>query len=285
MTDALTLHRKDGGRFAVEIFANENPAASVVLIQPAMGVRAGYYRLLAEALRDAGCHAGIAELRGHEAHDDARRPGWGYDFGYHHMVHEDWPQAIAAMKARFPGSRFYLLGHSLGAQVSCLYASQYEAELDGLILIACSSVHWRLWGFGFLLFTQAAGLSARLAGHFPGKAFRFAGREARTVMADWARQARTGRFMAGKPRLDYEPALRNVTLPVLGISLEGDFFASRRAFDGLVNKMPKAALERHHIDPKALGFEGIDHFRWARKPALVLPLITQWLTKQAGGQA
>ena len=285
MSEILTLHRKDGGRFTVEVFANAQANAPAILIQPAMGVRAGYYRLLAEALRDAGCHAGIAELRGHEAHDDARRPGWGYDFGYHHMLHEDWPQAVAAMKARFPGSRFYLLGHSLGAQVSCLYASQHQAELDGLILIACSSVEWRLWGFGFLLFSQAAGLSGRLVGHFPGKAFRFAGREARSVMADWARQARTGRFMFGQPRLDYEPALGNVTLPVLGISLEGDFFASRRAFDGLVNKMPKAALERHHLDPKALGFEGIDHFRWARKPALVLPTIRQWLAKQAGVQA
>lgn len=285
MSEILTLHRKDGGRFAVEIFASENAAAPVVLIQPAMGVRAGYYRLLAEALRDAGCHVGIAELRGHEAHDDARRPGWGYDFGYHHMLHEDWPQAIAAMKARFPGSRFYLLGHSLGAQVSCLYASQHQTELDGMILIACCSVEWRLWGAPFLIYSQAAGQIGRLLGYFPGKHFRFAGREARGVMADWARLARTGRFILGKPKLDYEPALRAVTLPVLGISLEGDFFAPRHAFDALVNKMPKAALERHHLDPKALGFDGIDHFRWARKPELVLPTVRQWLDRQAGERA
>src|SRR3546814_2624028 len=80
-------------------------------------------------------------------------------------------------------------------------------------------------------------------------------------MRDWARQARTGHFRFGRPRVDYEDKLAAVTLPALGISFTTDFFATRRAMDGLLGKLPGLRLERHHLDPKALGFEKIDHFR------------------------
>ncbi len=277
MTEQLLLTRANGDRFALTLYPQPDPAAPAILIQPAMGVQAGYYSLLAEALHAAGTHVGISELRGHEAAPQARRPGWDYDFGYHEMMHEDWPLAAQAMQARFPAAPFYLLGHSLGAQISCLYASLQPQGLRGLIMIAACSVHWKLWNWPFLIYSQVAGLSGRLLGHFPGKAFRFAGREARSLIGDWARQARTGRFMLGQPRVDYEPKLAEVRLPVLAISLQGDFFAPRHTMDGLVGKMPRADLTRIHLDPQALGFEKIDHFRWARQPQLVLPQITQWL--------
>jgi predicted alpha/beta hydrolase len=281
MTEQLHLTRANGTRFTLLLYPQDKPDAPALLIQPAMGVQGSYYTLLAEALHAAGCHVGISELRGHEAAEDARRPDWDYDFSYADMLLEDWPQAAAAMQARFPQAPFYILGHSLGAQISCLYASQQPAQLKGLIIIAACSVHWKLWGFPFLLYSQVAGQIGRLLGHFPGKRFRFAGREARGVMRDWARQARTGRFMTGQPRVDYEPKLAAVTLPVLAISLQGDFFAPRHTMDGLLGKMPKAALTRQHLDPKALGFEKIDHFRWARQPALVLPHVLDWLKNQS----
>jgi len=274
--ETVTLHRAEGTSFALSVFPAADAAAPAILIEPAMGVKAGYYLKLAEALQQAGYNTAIAELRGHEA-TGGKRPGWGYDFGYHEMLHEDWPLAVAAVKARFPQAPFYLLGHSLGGQLSCLYAAACPGSMAGLILIACSSVHWRLWPRAFLPYSQIVGVTGRLLGHFPGHRFRFAAREARTVMADWARQARTGHFRFGRPPVDYDPKLAQVALPVLGISFTTDFFATRRAMDGLLAKLSQARLERHHLDPKALGFEGIDHFRWARQPAIVLPLIRDWL--------
>lgn len=277
--ETIALPRAEGTAFALSVFPAADATAPAILIEPAMGVKAGYYLKLAAALCAAGQNVAIAELRGHEA-QGGRRPGWGYDFGYHEMLHEDWPMAVAAVKARFPAAPVYLLGHSLGAQISCLYAAAYPGSVAGLILIACSSVHWKLWPKAFLPYSQVIGLTGRLLGHFPGHRFRFAAREARTVMADWARQARTGRFRFGRPRVDYEDRLADVTLPAIGISFSTDFFATRRAMDGLLGKMPKLRLERHHLDPKVLGFERIDHFRWVRQPAIVLPLVTAWLEKQ-----
>lgn len=262
--------------FALTVYAAIDASAPVLLIQPAMGVKAGYYDRLAEALRAAGYNVAVSELRAHEA-EGGRVPGRDYDFSYDDMLRQDWPQAVAAVKARFPGAPLYLFGHSLGGQVSMLYAGQYQDQLAGLILVAISSVHWKLWGIGFWLYSQAAVLTARLLGHFPGKTFRFAGREARSVIADWARQARTGDFILGPDRLNHKTALAGVTLPVLAVSLQGDFFAPKRATDDLVAKMPRAQLSRHHLDPKAMGIDGVDHFRWARKPETVVPTIVAWL--------
>lgn len=274
--ETIRLQRSEGTSFALTVYPASDPAASVLLIQPAMGVKARYYDRLAEALRAAGCNVVVSELRAHET-EGGRSPGRDYDFSYDDMLRQDWPQAVAAVKTRFPSAPLYLFGHSLGGQVSMLYAGQAQDQLAGLILVAISSVHWKLWGVGFWLYSQTAVLTARLLGHFPGKVFRFAGREARGVIADWARQARTGDFILGKERLNHKAALAGVTLPVLAVSLQGDFFAPKRATDDLVAKIPQAQLSRHHLDPKAMGIDGVDHFRWARKPEVVVPTIISWL--------
>lgn len=276
--ESANLTRADGSRFALRFFPGADPAAPLLLIQPAMGVQAGYYTPLALALNEAGYNAAVSELRGHEEASDARRPGWGYDFGYDEMLREDWPLAVAAARKRFPRSRLYLLGHSLGGQVSSIFAAHNPGAVDGLILIAISSVYWRLWGFGFLGYSQLTVLVSHLLGHFPGKVFRFAGREARTVIADWARQARTGRFRFGRPKVDHDALMAQAKLPVLGISLAGDFFAPRQAADHLLGKLKSADLTRLHLDPKAAGFEKVDHFRWVRQPNVVLPAIKEWLS-------
>lgn len=98
------------------------------------------------------------------------------------------------------------------------------------------------------------------------------------MIADWGRQARTGRFWFGKPeRIDHDAVLATLTLPVLAISLQGDFFAPKHAMNDVVRRFPKAELTRQHLDPKAMGIDGIDHFRWARKPQVVLPTLLDWL--------
>jgi len=277
--ETIRLQRSEGTSFALTVYPATDATAPVLLIQPAMGVKAGYYDKLAEALRAAGCNVAISELRAHEA-EGGRSPGRDYDFSYDEMLRQDWPQAVNAVKARFPAAPVYLFGHSLGGQISMLYAGQAQDQLAGLVLVAISSVHWKLWGVGFWLYSQAAVLTARLLGHFPGKTFRFAGREARGVIADWARQARTGDFILGRERLNHKTALAGVTLPVLAVSLQGDFFAPKRATDDLVAKIPQAQLSRHHLDPKGMGIEGVDHFRWARKPEVVVPTILGWLKQR-----
>lgn len=262
-----TISRGDGTRFAVTVHPAAGPGP-VVLVVPAMGMPAGYYAKLATALAEVGWTAAVMEQRGHEE-TGGRLPGWRYDFGYAELI--DDVDAAVGLVGR-AGADVYLLGHSLGGQIGSAYAAEHPDRVAGLILVAASSPYWRGYGTVFLPMSQLMGLLPRVVGHFPGKHVRFAGREARGVMTDWARLARTGEITSGRPRVDHGPALARLTLPALAVSIEGDTLAPPASVERLTELMPGIELERVH-----LADEGIDHFRWARRPESVVPMIDAWL--------
>ena len=269
-TEQITLTRAEGTRFQLTIARAAEPdtGTPVVVLQPAMGMKARYYAAFADALAAAGVHAVLVEQRGHEAvvgEGGGRLPGRDYDFGYADLV-EDLHAAVGAVRAEFPEAPIHLLGHSLGGQIAVMYAALHPGVLDGVMLVAAGTPYWRSFGPKLLVASYAFPLAGALVGHFPGARLNFAGREARGVIRDWARLARTGRFVAG------ESDLATVTLPLLAVSIEDDWLGPPASVDGLVAKLPSAAVSRVHIDE-----EGIDHFRWARQREPVVPLVVDWL--------
>ena len=263
------ITRRDGTRFAVTLHPGASDASGpVVLVVPAMGMPAGYYGKFTTALAEAGWSTAVMEQRGHEE-TGGRRPGWRYDFGYADLV-TDIDDAVTLLAA--DGAEVYLLGHSLGGQVGSVYAAQHPDRVAGLILVAAPSPYWRSYSPAFLPVSQLMALLARVVGHFPGQQVRFAGREARGVMQDWARLARTGRLDFGRPRVDHGPALARLALPALVVSVEGDTLAPPAAVDRLAGMMPSLDVVRRHVEA-----EGVDHFRWARRPNAVVPIIAGWL--------
>ncbi len=100
------------------------PPAPVVLVLPAMGTPARFYRRFARQLHDEGLTALTADLRGQgEATPRATgRAAGGH--GYRAIVEEDLPAVLAAIRAELgPEPPLYLLGHSLGGQLALVYAS------------------------------------------------------------------------------------------------------------------------------------------------------------------
>jgi predicted alpha/beta hydrolase len=259
----IVLEREEGTRSTLRMWRSGVESAPVVLIVPAMGMPASYYHRFGESLAAAGLHCSLMELRGHER-EGGRVPGRSYDFGYADMV-ADVADAVEATATAVPHAPIVLLGHSMGGQVGIMYAALHPDALSGILLVASSTPHWRTWSPWMLPLSQVlAGLGAVL-GHFPGRRLRFAGRESRRVIRDWAHLARTGRFVAG------EDGLAGVRLPVLAISVEGDRLGPERAVDALAAKLPDAAVVREHLD-----VAGIDHFKWARRPEVVIPRIVAW---------
>ena len=134
---------------------------------------------------------------------------------------------------------------------------------------------------GILAFTQFAGVLSEVVGYFPGKRVGFGGTEAKTLMQDWARLGRTGRFTL-RGGADYEAALSHVQIPVLGLSFEHDGFAPHRAQKLLLNKLKSANVTHLALSAADVG-QRLDHYNWIKKSDAVVSRVAAFV-QSAGGQ-
>ncbi|MBM0234595.1 alpha/beta fold hydrolase [Micromonospora sp. STR1_7] len=257
----------DGARLGVQVYREPaGPAgAPVVVVWPAMGVRARYYRPFAAALRAAGLAVVVADLRGTGTSTPA--PSRADRHGYTELA-GDIGAVLAALKPRLDGRTRLLLGHSLGGQAALLHLALHGGdEVDGLALVAVGIPYWRTYpglrGLGVLPYTQGIAATAALLGVWPG--WGFGGRQARGVIRNWAHTARTGRF----PRLDgtdTEAAVRAVRTPVLAVSVDHDQYTPHETMDHLCAKLTAAPVTRERYTVAQAG-AALDHFTWVRASA------------------
>lgn len=265
----------------IEGRANTGP---VLLVVPAMGVRASFYLPLAQALASLGTTVMCADLRGNGGHSVRRRDG--HDWGYEEMIGADLYAQVSWLRDAFPGRPVLLLGHSLGGQLGCLYAARHPGQLDGLILTGSGMVDWRGWGrarFKRWLQYVLIGALTRALGYFPGERMGFAGNEPPGQMRDWVHSALTGRYRPTGASIDYEAALQAVRLPLLAITFHSDDYAPKGAAQRLLAKMPAADIEHLDLADHQVGLHPAGHFRWAREPDRVLPYYRQWLQRHFPG--
>jgi predicted alpha/beta hydrolase len=275
----VPLRAADGARSDGRLFTAA-AASSVAVVLPAMGVDASYYDPFGQALAARGVVALTAELRGNGS--SSLRAGRGVDFGYRELVEHDVVTAVAAARQRFPGMPVRLVGHSLGGHLSVLFAAMRPRAVDGIVLIAAGTPYFRAYrgrGRAYVLLGSLAlrGISAAL-GYLPGRAVGFGGREARRLIAEWAHLARSGRFAFSGAPADLPSALATADLPVLALSLAEDTYAPRGAVDHLAGMLARAAITRRHTRRGELG-DGIDHFRWVRRPDGVADIVVEWMTR------
>lgn len=271
---------KDGAQSAITIYTgNMDDSSPVVLFVPALGVTSDFYEPFAVAGTKRGWIGVTADLRGNGR--SSVRPSRQTDFGYHEIVSYDLPAYVDAVKREFPENPFFILGHSLGGQLSTLYLSTEPEGVVGLILLTSCSVFFRGWSFphniGVLFGTQLFRMLAEIFGYFPGQRIGFAGIEARQVMRDWANEALTGRYKVANNHHNFEKRLSEITTPVLAINFEKDFLAPKKAADNLCRKMANARLTQWHLTENDLGPGRIGHFQWARNPEPLATKVDEWI--------
>jgi acylglycerol lipase len=132
MSDFIASGEKVEGAGGLRIFfrslrPKEKPRAFVVIV-PGFNAHSGYYAWVAEQFAAMGLAVYVVDLRGRGNSDGER---------FYVENFEDYVRDVEAIvkvaRSRESGSPFFLLGHSAGGVVSCLYTLDHQAELAGLI--------------------------------------------------------------------------------------------------------------------------------------------------------
>jgi acylglycerol lipase len=147
MSDFMNSGERIQGTSGLSIFfrslrPKQEPRAVVVIV-PGFNAHSGYYAWAAEQLVATGVSVYAVDLRGRGNSDGERF----YVNDFDDYV-SDVASVVALAKSREPGLPLFLLGHSAGGVVSCLYTLEHQAEIAGLI---CESFAFQLPAPDFVL--------------------------------------------------------------------------------------------------------------------------------------
>ena len=253
-----------------DIVTSDSP---LIIFHPAMGVGWSYYRPLIERLRSHGAIVISQDLRGYGAPDGSA------DSGFREIVEIDIPDLVTGSRSRWPGHPIWLMGHSLGGQLSAVSAAHNSLSIAGLVLVAAGSAHAR--GFPWWL-----GLRNRLAawcfagvaivlGYWPGDRVGFGGRQPRRLLLDWAYLVRTGRYRSGEGDRLYDADLRRSRPRILMVGIVGDSLAPASAIRELRMTMPQARVTTLVRPTPANGKN--PHFAWVRGDEGLAQEVFDWV--------
>ena len=274
----LSLSYKETVALSI-LTTNNNPAkAPVVVVLPAMGVRAKFYQPLANVFAESGINCVISDLRG--LGTSSVKPSSKVDFGYKEMI-SDLEVVVARVKEKFSEQAIFLLGHSLGGQVASLYLSKHTNAVDGLLLVASCSVYYKGWSGGqkwkTLLGIRLFPLLSRLFGYFPGDKVGFGGKGAKTAILDWSYLGRTGQFKIIGDDFDYEANLKKTSIPVLATTIEKDWMAPEAAIKNLYQKFhPDNPTTTYKLTKEIVG-KPLNHFNWVKNSVSLVTRIKEWI--------
>jgi acylglycerol lipase len=118
-----------GLKIFVRSWSPETRAArAVVVLTHGFNSHSGYYQGAAEQLVERGFAVHALDLRGRGRSDGERF----YVQKFADYV-DDVARVITQARSRNPGLPLFLLGHSAGGVVACLYALEHQSQLAGLI--------------------------------------------------------------------------------------------------------------------------------------------------------
>jgi len=132
-----------GLKIFVRSWQPQSKPRAVVVICHGVNSHGGQYVWAAEQLADSGLAVYALDLRGRGKSDGER-------FYVENVADyvSDVASIVKVAKSRNPELPVFLLGHSAGGVVSCIYALEHQAELAGLI---CESFAYEVPAPGFAL--------------------------------------------------------------------------------------------------------------------------------------
>ena len=130
------VENSDGLNLCFRSWSASGRASGIVVIVPGFNSHSGYYGWVAERLVGHGLSVYAIDLRGRGKSDGERF----YVDAFGEYV-SDVATLVALVESREPDLPIFMLGHSAGGVVSCLYALDHPSQLAGLI---CESFAYQL---------------------------------------------------------------------------------------------------------------------------------------------
>lgn len=268
----LPVATADGHRAGLIARIPDAPRASLLWL-PALGVAAKHYVPFAEALAAHRIAVFLHEWRG--IGSSSLRASRENDWGYRELL-ADIAANDGAIAAALPGIERIVGGHSLGGQLAALHLALQADAASALWLVASGAPYWRAYPrpmrWWLPLVYRFLPWLARVNGRLPGRWIRFAGNEARGVMADWARTALSGRYAAAGIDTDLDAAMANFKGEARAIAMAEDWLAPPSSMAFLLSKFRTARTETAVFDAARLGTRA-DHFAWMKRPEAVAEFL------------
>jgi predicted alpha/beta hydrolase len=247
----------------------------VIVLLAAMGTPAKYYDRFVGGLVALGHPVVRVRWRDEDRDFPIEHP----EYGYADLAEVDAPAAINWAREKF-GEDPIVCGHSLGGQIASISAAGSK-PIAGIAIIASGTNYWRgsgpRWALGVGAVSVLSPLVVRALGHWPGGRLGFGGRQTATVIRDWARLGRTGRFEPEHAKTDLEGLLREYDGPFFSLTIAGDEYVGRGATDQLLGKLTSAKIERQRWSPEERSHRG--HFGWTRAEREPAEIVHDWATR------
>lgn len=243
------------------LFEPTEAIKGAILLNTGLGIPKEFYKNYAAYLAEKGYACLVYDYRGiNEVKTDKitaktiNLRNWG-------LI--DMVDTLEFLKIKYPTTKLYLVGHSIGGQLAGLMKNHHL--LERIIMISTTGGYWPLFNFPLNIFSAFMWylhipITANLIGYMPRSLTYRGVKIAKGVALEWAAFSR---------KKDYIAAFFNKTIPknyyteitqkIDNILFKDDQIATPRAVSSMMDYYTNATVREHWIDPKKHGLARIGH--------------------------
>lgn len=266
-------------------FEPERSIRLALLVNSAMGVKRRFYDDFAAWMSARGVAVLTYDYSGiGDSSPEALR---GFETDVQTWGGRDQTAVFRWLRDRYPEASVFVLGHSIGGQITGLSGDVTEGA-DGIVLVAAQSGYWGHWRgvmkpAMWLLWHVFIPALTPLLGRFPARLFGLGEDLPAGVALQWARWGRHPEYLRG-PHDDTRSRHHHFRVPVRLYAPIGDVFAPASSAEAILDWFEEARTECVWIDPTETPEGRFGHFDWFRQETGV-PYwrdALDWMLRHAG---
>lgn len=233
---------------------------AILIIASATGVKQSFYKKFADFVSANGVtvitfdYSGIGlSLKKPIKQVTSNASDWGKN---------DLEAIIKYTKENYPSAKITVLGHSIGGQLIGLAKS--SSQVQKLILVAAQSGYWKLWkGNGklkmWLNWHVLFPTLINIFGYMPSKKISSMENLPKNVAKQWNDWGKKPNYLFDDVSVN-DLFFRKISIRILAISIENDFYAPKKAVDWFTSKYENAEISKLHLKPNDYNTNVIGHF-------------------------